>query len=79
MENSDTTASETVAVFKPYPFYVGKRIFIEAGPRRGDWEVIDVNDRKVTLRCPISKREFQWNRFCYLVAETAEGPWPHPD
>lgn len=72
-------AGETVAVFRPYPFEVGKKIYIAAGPRHGDWEVIGVSDRKVTLRCPISKREFEWDRFCYLVEEAADGPWPHPD
>ena len=70
---------ETVAVFKPYPFEVGQKIYIDAGPRRGDWEVVAVGDRKLTLRCPISKREFEWNRFCYFIEEEVGGPWPHPD
>ncbi len=69
----------TVTMFRPYPFEVGQKIFIEDGPRRGDWEVIGVSDRKVTLRCPISKREFEWNRFCYFSETRHEEPWPHPD
>ena len=68
-----------VSIFKPYPFEVGQKIYIEDGPRRGDWEVIGLSERKVKLRCPISKREFEWNRFCYFAKEDHHGPWPHPD
>ncbi len=52
---------------------------IEEGPRRGDWEVIGVSDRKVKLRCPISLREFEWNRFCYFVEEREGAQWPQED
>ncbi len=72
-------SEERVGIFRPYPFEVGKKIYIDGGPRKGDWEVIGVSDRKVKLRCPISKREFEWNRFCYLVEESDTSPWPHPD
>lgn len=65
-------------VFKPYPLQVGHRIFIESGPRRGDWQVIGLSDRKVRLRCPFSGREVEWDRFCYLVEEQ-HGQWPHPE
>jgi len=65
-----------VTVFKPYPFRVGQKINIEDGPRKGDWEVVAVNDRKVKLRCPFSQREFEWNRFCYVVDEQAGVHWP---
>jgi hypothetical protein len=71
--------ANTVAVFTPYPFAVGQKIYIADGPRRGDWEVIGVSERKVTLRCPISQRVFEWARFCYHVEEETGGPWPHPD
>ncbi len=70
---------ETVSVFRPYPFEIGQKIYIEEGPRRGDWEVAGVSDRKVTLRCPISQRQFEWNRFCYFTEEVEGGPWPHPE
>jgi len=30
----------------------------------------------VTLRCPISGKEFEWNRFCYLVDEETGVAWP---
>ena len=66
-----------VIIFRPYPFKVGQKIYIEAGPRRGDWEVIEFSDRKLKLRCPISKREVEWERFCYFMEETDEGLWPH--
>jgi len=42
-----------VLIFRPYPFQVGQKIFIESGPRRGDWEVLALGDQKVRLRCPI--------------------------
>lgn len=64
-----------VTLFKGYPFKVGQKIRIEDAPRHGDWEVVNVTEHKVTLRCPISKKEFTWGRFCYFVKEeTAE--WP---
>ena len=31
--------------------------------------MVAVTDRKVKLRCPFSHREFEWNRFCYVVDE----------
>ena len=68
-----------VTIFEPYPFEPGQKIRIEGGPRGGDWEVIGVSDKKVTLRCPVSGREFSWARFCYLVEEGREQQWPLPD
>jgi hypothetical protein len=67
-----------VALFKSYPFEVGQKIRIEESPRFGDWEVIKVTEHKVTLKCPISKREMTWSRFCYL-AEERDMEWPQPD
>jgi hypothetical protein len=64
-----------VSLFKAYPFEVGQKIRIEDSPRSGDWEVIGVTEHKVTLRCPISKKEFTWSRFCYLDHEK-EMEWP---
>ncbi len=68
-----------VANFKPYPFQEGQKIHIDGGPRNGDWEVIGVTDRKVKLRCPISLREFEWNRFCYFTEDREEEQWPKED
>lgn len=67
-----------VAVFKAYPFKVGQKIRVEEAPRAGDWEVIAVNEHNVTLRCPISKKEFTWRKFCYL-SEEREQAWPQKD
>jgi hypothetical protein len=68
-----------VTLFRPYEFWVGQRIRIDGGPRGGDWEVIDVNDRRVRLRCPISRREFEWDHFCYVVQEQEDMEWPRKD
>ena len=73
MKNHDVT------IFKPYPFEVGEKITIKSGPRRGDWEVIGVSERKVKLRCPISRREVEWDRFCYWVEKFSDATWPHLD
>jgi len=64
-----------VAVFKPYPFKIGEKINIKGSKRSGDWEVIDLSDTKVTLRCPISKKEYKWTRFCYHI-EDKQMEWP---
>jgi len=58
---------EKTVVFKPYPFELGQKIKIDGGKRAGDWQVVGLTDSKVTLRCPVSGREFEWARFCYQV------------
>lgn len=72
-------AVHKVTIFKPYPFVEGQKINIAGGPRRGDWEVIAVTDRKVKLRCPVSFREFEWNRFCYFSEEQDGVEWPQEE
>jgi len=67
-----------VVVFQPYPLETGQKIHIQSGPRHGDWEVIGVTERKVKLRCPVSFREFEWDRFCYYNEEK-EQEWPLKD
>ena len=69
-------ALHDVTVFKSYPFKVGQKINIADGPRKGDWEVVAVTDRKVKLHCPFSQREFDWDRFCYVVKEQTDVEWP---
>jgi hypothetical protein len=69
-------AKHTVIVFKPYPMAVGQKIHIDSGLRGGDWEVIGLNERKVKLRCPVSGREFEWDRFCYFAEEQPDRTWP---
>jgi hypothetical protein len=68
-----------VAMFRPYPFQIGQKINIETGPRKGDWEVIGLSDRKVKLRCPVSLREFEWARFCYFMEDREIDQWPQED
>ncbi|MEJ2056862.1 MAG: hypothetical protein P8X39_03360 [Desulfofustis sp.] len=68
-----------VSVFKPYPFYLGQKIRIEESTRAGDWEVSDISEKTVTLRCPVSNKIFEWNRFCYLVSEEKNSAWPQKD
>jgi hypothetical protein len=65
-----------VTLFEPFPFKIGQKIRITSGKRYGDWEVIGVSEAKVKLRCPISHREFEWDRFCYQVEERREEIWP---
>jgi len=69
-------ARHYVTIFRPYPFSAGQRIRIDAGPRAGDWEVLEVGERRVKLRCPVSRREFEWDRFCYLLEERDNEEWP---
>ncbi|MBU0729651.1 MAG: hypothetical protein KKE17_11790 [Proteobacteria bacterium] len=68
-----------VAFFTPYDFTMGQKIRITEGSRHGDWQVIGVSDKKVTLKCPVSGREFEWSRFCYLVEEQENVEWPAKD
>lgn len=65
-----------VSVFRPFPFAVGQKIRIEDSRRRGDWEIVAIGEHKLTLKCPISKKEFEWTKFCYLVEEEKGVDWP---
>ena len=67
---------QKVTIFKLYPFEVGQKIRIEGSRREGDWEVIDITERKVTLRCPLSNKEYTWDLFCYFTEEKDDAPWP---
>lgn len=66
---------EDVIVFEQYPFTVGDKIHIKNGRRKGDWLVAGLDDQKMTLRCPVSGREFSWTRFCYSVEKKKQN-WP---
>ena len=68
-----------VVVFKPYPFEVGQKIHIDSGRRAGDWQVAALSETKVTLRCPVTHKEFEWARFCYFVEERDDLAWPGKD
>jgi hypothetical protein len=65
-----------VTVFKPVPLTPGQKIRIEDSPRAGDWEVVKITEHKLILRCPISKVEIKCDRFCYLMEEKQNEPWP---
>lgn len=65
-----------VTVFQPYPFKVGQKIRIENSRRAGDWEIAAIGEHTVTLRCPISKKEFEWAQFCYLIDKEENAAWP---
>lgn len=67
-----------VVIFRSYPFQIGQKIHIDGGPRGGDWEVIGVSERKVQLRCPVSQRQVEWDRFAYFVEEH-QTDWPRQD
>lgn len=69
-------SKHNVTIFKTYPFETGEKINISDGPRKGDWEVISVTKRKVKLKCPISKKEFEWDRFCYHINDLENVKWP---
>lgn len=71
-----TVTDYRVTIFRPYPFTPGQKIRIEGTRRRGDWEVTKVSENKVTLRCPVSHREFEWDIFCYAAEERDSAPWP---
>ena len=68
----------SVAMFKQYPFTIGQKIHIEDGPRKGDWEVVSLDDKKVELRCPVSGIQVSWARFCYLSSEQL-AEWPQKE
>ena len=75
----ENPGTEKILVLRPYPIRVGQKIYIETGPRHGDWEIIEVGERKLKLRCPISHREIECDRFYEVVTEAADIPWPHQD
>ena len=68
---------ESIVIFRPFDFEIGQKITIESGPRYGDWEVIGCSERKVKLRCPVTHREVEWDRFCYFVEQRKDEDWPH--
>jgi len=55
------------SVFKYYPFETGEKIYIEDGPRKGDWQVAGLTKYKVKLKCLRTFKEFEWDRFCFFV------------
>ncbi len=64
-----------VTVFKSYPVKEGQKIRIEDSPLEGDWEIIGVTPYKLTLRCPVTKKELVKDRFCFFTREQQD-QWP---
>jgi hypothetical protein len=65
-----------VTVFRPFPFKVGQKIRIEETRRKGDWNIAAINEHTITLKCPISGKEFEWTKFCYMTEEERGVKWP---
>lgn len=65
-----------VTVFTSYSFKVGQKIRLEKTRRKGDWEIVAINEHTITLKCPISKKEYEWTKFCYVVEEEKDVEWP---
>ena len=68
-----------VLIFRPYSLQSGQKIHIEGGPRRGDWEVMEVRGNKIKLRCPVSLRQIECDHFYSFLEEAAGMPWPRHD
>lgn len=79
MDDEEVRMGFDVTVFKQYPFRIGQKIRIEGKVRRGDWEVVGVGETSVVLKCPVSKKEFEWKTFCYLTEEEQDTEWPQKD
>lgn len=69
---------DKVTIFKPYQFQPGQKIYISGGKRKGDWEVLDYDGNKLTLRCPVSNIKISCTQFCYFVDEAVQ-EWPQKD
>ncbi len=74
----DNEMEEQITVFRRFPFETGQKLNISDEPRKGDWEVIGVDEKHVKLRCPVSGFIAQWDRFCYFVEEK-NAAWPSPE
>lgn len=69
-------SNDNVTIFRAYPFRIGQKINIDGTKRSGDWEVIGVDENKITLRCPITDKEITTDPFCFFVEEKIGIPWP---
>ncbi|MGQ9687720.1 MAG: hypothetical protein ACUVXF_02870 [Desulfobaccales bacterium] len=75
--DEEAQSGQRVIFFRLYPARVGDKITIEGGPWRGDWEIIEVGERKLRLKCPITHKEIERERFFYFLEERPQEPWPH--
>ncbi len=67
--------TQKVTFFKSCPLKEGQKIRFEDSPLKGDWEIIKISDFKVTLRCPVSKKELVKDRFFFFTKEKQDS-WP---
>ena len=65
-----------VIEFKEYPLEVGQKICIGDGFRRGDWLVVDVSNRNIKLRCPVSGKEIECDKTFFFVEKGRQEQWP---
>jgi len=49
-------------VFEPYHLKIGDRILITDGPWKGDWDIIELSDKKIKVKCPFKGTELEWKR-----------------
>ncbi|MEA1968422.1 MAG: hypothetical protein U9N77_09410 [Thermodesulfobacteriota bacterium] len=64
-----------VTFFKSCPLKEGQKIRIEDSPLSGDWEIIGLTPSRITLCCPVSKKEITKDRFL-VFTEEKEAQWP---
>jgi hypothetical protein len=38
-----------------------------------------MDERKLQLRCPVSGKEVEWDRFCYHAETVTQDQWPSED
>lgn len=69
-------AKQEVTVFRECQLEIGQKINIAGGFRRGDWLVIGGGERKVRLRCPVSGREIECDRFFFYAETRVQEKWP---
>ncbi|NIA19627.1 MAG: hypothetical protein GWP07_04225 [Xanthomonadaceae bacterium] len=53
---------ENPVVFSQYSFTVGQRIIRQRGDKMEDWDVIQVTDDEVTVKCPFHGDVLTWKR-----------------
>ena len=67
-------------------YLIGRRAqaYFARGPEAlGDWKdnlraISGVDERKMRLRCPVSGREVEWDRFCAVDGVLEDEEWPKP-
>ena len=68
--------AQKVTTFRRASLEPGQKVRLLDGPRGGDWLVLGVDDRKMRLRCPVSGREVEWDRFTAEEGTILAEVWP---